>query len=136
MNCGFRFASFFASNFVECKMTGSDFGDASIDCMNIKGGDWSYTCLKELDFSKMELSGISFEGADLSRCKLEKCLIDGCRFYGANLQGVSFRGSDLRGSDLTGIEVLEADFKNTKVDLEQCVVIASALGAEYVPDGR
>ena len=133
LNCRFRFASFFASTVKECKMTGSDFGDADINCINIVGGDWSYTSLKELNFSKMELCDINFEGADLTGCVLEKCRIDGCSFYGANLMNASFKGSDLRGSNLTGIEVLDVNLQHTKVDLEQCVSIASGLGAVYTP---
>ena len=124
---------FFASTVKECKMTGSDFGDADINCINIVGGDWSYTSLKELNFSKMELCDINFEGADLTGCVMEKCRIDGCSFYGANLMNVSFKGSDLRGSNLTGIEILDVNLQQTKVDLEQCVSIASGLGAVYTP---
>ena len=45
----------------------------------------------------------------------------------------SFKGSDLRGSNLTGIEVLDVNLQHTKVDLEQCVSIASGLGAVYTP---
>lgn len=133
LNCKFRFASFFATTVRECKMTGSDFGDADINCINIIGGDWSYTCLKELDFSKTELCGIQFEGADMTGCMLEKCRIDRCGFYGAVLLNASFKGSDLRGSDLNGIEASEVNLQQTRVDLERCVAIAASLGAIYTP---
>lgn len=133
LNCRFRFVSFFASNLQECKMTGSDFGDADINCINIKGGDWSYTSLKDLDFNRMELERINFEGADFTNASLENCIISHCNFYQSNLLHASFKGSDLRGSDLSGIEVLDVDLHNTKVDLEQCVAIAAGLGAKYTP---
>ncbi|MBS6163179.1 MAG: pentapeptide repeat-containing protein, partial [Clostridiales bacterium] len=63
VNCTFPYSGFFAAEFHQCKMTGSSFAGASCAGVLIKGGDWSYTDLRELDFSHMRLSGVSFEGA-------------------------------------------------------------------------
>lgn len=112
---------------------GSDFGDADLNCVNIQGGDWSYTNLRELDFSKMDLCDISFEGADLTNCRMEKGVIKDCRFCDANLTNVSFRGADLRGSDFAGVAVLDVNWEKAKVGLEQCVALAEGLGSGLYP---
>ena len=64
--------------FEECKMTGTVFVGANTASIQIIGGDWSYTDLREMDFYKMELENINFRGADLNRAKLEKCRIKNC----------------------------------------------------------
>ena len=58
VNCTFPYSGFFAAEFHQCKMTGSSFAGASCAGVLIKGGDWSYTDLRELDFSRMRLSAL------------------------------------------------------------------------------
>ena len=61
------------------------------------------------------------------------CIRDRCCFDGANLTGATFRGADLRSSSIHDLNLLEIDFKDAKIDLEQAIVLASALGARYTP---
>ena len=75
VNCTFQYAGLFAAVFEECKLTGTVFVGANTASIQIIGGDWSYTDLREMDFYKMELENINFRGADLNRAKLEKCRI-------------------------------------------------------------
>ena len=56
-----------------------------------------------------------------------------CNFRSANLVGANFRNADLRGSCLEKTNLLEMDLKGAKIDLEQTVLLAAALGAVYVP---
>ena len=54
-------------------------------------------------------------------------------FRGANLTGASFRGADLRSSCIAETNLLEIDLRGAKIDLEQAVLLAGALGGVYEP---
>jgi uncharacterized protein YjbI with pentapeptide repeats len=54
-----------------------------------------------------------------------------CDFSEAIAHDTSFYKSDLRNSVLDSFDILEASFRQTKLDLTQCVLIA-----EYVTEGR
>lgn len=133
INCKFRYASLFAAEFTECKMTGSAFVGADCVCFQVQGGDWSYTDLRENDFSKMNLSHVNFSGADLRGCDFSKSSVRYCNFDEALLTGVSFCGADLRDSTLYNTDIFGINLKNAKVDLELAVCIASAHGVKYEP---
>ena len=57
VNCTFQYASLFGASFEECKMTGTVFVGSDASALTIRGGDWSYTDLREMDFYKMDLEG-------------------------------------------------------------------------------
>jgi len=112
-------------------MTGSDFMDAECGLACIIGGDWSYTVLRKQSFNKHDLCNIRFFGADLTECDFNECKMNGCEFNEAIAHKTSFYKSDIRHSSLDSFPILEASFRQTKLDLEQCVLIA-----EYVTEGR
>lgn len=137
LSCRFRGTSFFAATLEECKMTGSDFLDAECTHATFIGGDFSYTVLRKQSFKKQDLSNIRFRGADLSGCVFNECRLTGCEFDEAVVHETSFYKSDLRHSSLGSINIHEASFRQTKLDLEQCVSIAEQLTeGRYTPDEK
>lgn len=129
-NCIFKFHSFFCVEFDNCKMVGSSFVEASTIGLLIRRGNWSYTDVRNTDFSKQTLDSINFEGADLRDCNFEKATVTDCNFSSALMTHCNLKNADIRGSRLDGVDVLEVSFKSTKIDLEQAAVFARALGAE------
>lgn len=101
--------------------------------MIISGGDWSYTDLREISFGRLELTGVNFEGAQLNHCQMARSSFRRCNFNHAWMTGVNLEGSDVRGSTLEGVDLKGIRFRNTKIDLEQAVALAAALGARYTP---
>ena len=114
-------------------MTGTTFEDCNCTAFRLNAGDWSYTMIQELDLHGVELADINFEGADLSRANFDKSTLLRCSFRGSNLSGASFRNADLRGSCLSQTNLLDMNLKGAKIDLEQAVLLAGALGAVYEP---
>ena len=131
LSCKFNNTSFFATTLEECKMTGSDFLNAECGLAHIIGGDWSYTVLRKQSFHKLDLCNVRFSGADLTGCHFNQCKMNGCEFNEAIAHETSFYKSDMRHSSLESFPIMEASFRQTKLDLEQCVLIA-----EYVTEGR
>jgi uncharacterized protein YjbI with pentapeptide repeats len=131
LSCKFNNASFFATTLEDCKMTGSDFLNAECGLAQIIGGDWSYTVLRKQSFHKVDLCNVRFFGADLTESHINECKMSGCEFNQADAHETTFYKSDMRHSSLESFNILEASFRQTKLDLEQCVLIA-----EYVTEGR
>lgn len=127
LSCNFQSASFFATAFDDCKMTGSDFTGASCDTMSVFGGDWSYTVLRHQVFLKQDFSGVNFTGAELSGCKFRFCRLNACNFNEAIVHETSFYGSDLRDACIDALEIADIDWKDAKLDVYQCVLIAENL---------
>ena len=114
-------------------MTGTTFEDCDCTALRIRAGDWSYTLIQELDLHGVRLTDVSFEQADLYHGNFDKAVLTRCNFRGANLTGASFRGADLRSSCIAETNLLEIDLRGAKIDLEQAVLLAGALGAVYEP---
>lgn len=116
-------------------MTGSDFTDSGCSAAQIFGGDWSYTVLRKQSFQKQNLSGIRFLGADLSHCCFNTCNLTSCQFDEAVAHETSFYKSDLRGASLQAFPMQEAGFRQAKLDLAQCVMMAEILTeGRYTPE--
>jgi uncharacterized protein YjbI with pentapeptide repeats len=116
-------------------MTGSSFIYAECSFLDIVGGDWSYTYLADIDFSKQKIRGVRFFGADLTNDCFEKCTASQCDFTGAIVNGVSFKNADIRGCSLNETNVLAVNFSGARVDLEQCVLLAEIFtGVKYEPE--
>ncbi len=131
LSCTFRNASFFAATLDDCTMTGSDFSDADCAMLEIIGGDWSYANLRKQSFQKQKLSNVRFYGANLTACHFNQCEMNACEFDDAIVHETSFYRCDLRGSTIEGMNILGANFKEAKLDIRQCVIIA-----EFVTDGK
>ena len=114
-------------------MTGTTFEECNCTAFQLRAGDWSYTLIQELDLHNAHLEDINFEQADLYGSNFDKSILTRCNFRGANLTGASFRNADLRGSCIAETNLLEMDLKGAKIDLEQAVLLAGALGAVYEP---
>ena len=131
LNCNFRFANLFAVVFRECKMTGSLFFEADCSVMTIAGGDWSYTQLQHVEFDRKEMEDISFRGADLTGAVFSRSTVRGCDFSEAVVREMRITDCDLRGSDTSYMDITAVHFKNTKLDLTQCIQMAEAMGGKY-----
>jgi len=57
--------------------------------------------------------------------------MNGCEFDEAIVHETNFYKSDLRHSTIERIDILEASFREAKLDIEQFVIIA-----EFVTEGR
>ena len=135
-NCSFPYASLFNVTFDECRMMGSSLAEASVSALTPKGGNWSFTALNGLDLSRIVWEGASFEGADLRECKLSGCVFSRCSLSGALLTNADLTKADLRGTRTDGVDFLHLKMKDTKIDLEQAVLIAEALGARFCGEGN
>ena len=49
------------------------------------------------------------------------------------ISGASFRQSDLRDSNLGATDILGADFRGARIDVQQAIDMARALGAKFEP---
>lgn len=135
LSCQFKAASFFATKLDDCKMTGSDFVDADCASIQISGGDWSYTNLRNLSFQKQDFCDIRFLGADLSGCHFNQCKMNGCDFNEAIVHETSFYKSDIRNSSIENLNIFEISFRQAKLDIQQCVTIAEYVTeAIYTPE--
>ena len=133
LNCRFRDNRFFAAVMEDCKMTGSAFFNIDFSDLTIEGGDWSLCGLRFAEFRKKKLKGVRFAWADLAESKFIGCRVEDCDFAQAVMHNVSFYQSDIRGSDFSATDLTALDLRGAKVDLEQCLRIAEAAGAKYVP---
>ena len=113
-------------------MTGTSFDGARTTAMVIDAGYWRLTMLEGIDFTKARLKDISFAEADLRECCFNSAVLTRCDFTGADIRGASFKNADLRTSRLANVSLLDADFKGAKVDLEQAVLFAEALGVKVI----
>ena len=135
LSCRFKNTGIFATTFEDCKMTGSDFTDSECGIATIIGGDWSYTNLRKQSFQKMDLSNTRFFGAELSKCSFNQCNLQYCDFREAIAHETSFYKSDLRHASLESFSILDASFRQAKLDLQQCVLIAETLTeGQYLPE--
>ena len=135
LNCRFRFANLFAVNFDGCKMIGSSLMDTDCSLVSITDGDWSYTEMRFLEFDKQMIERVNFTGSDFTGTSFILCILSECNFTDIITHNLSFRHSDIRTSHL-GLDqnsLLSIDFQNTKVDLQQCILLAEAIGATYSP---
>jgi len=131
LSCRFAGASFFAVKLENCKMMGSDLMNTDCALLQIEGGDWSYTNLRNLSFQKQDLCGIRFLGADLTGCRFNQCKMNDCEFDEASVHDTSFYKSDIRNSSIASLNLFEINFKQALLDLEQCIAIA-----EYLTEGK
>ena len=96
--------------------------------MRIEGGDWSLVAMRGADLTEATLTGVRLREADLSGARFDGASVRDTDLSGANLHRSSFRGSDLRGSDLSTLDPLNVDIVDARIDIEQAVAIAEALG--------
>lgn len=93
----------------------------------------AYADLRRMSFQKQKLTDVSFFGADLQECNFSRCVLRRCDFINARITNACFEKADLRDSSFGGNDLLHANFKEARIDLEQAVIFASALGVVYTP---
>lgn len=111
-------------------MTGSSFGEADLSGVSIRGGDWSYTFLRNHHLKRCDLSGVLFKESDLYHCNFEKSNLRNADLSYANVSGVSFSGAVLRGAILDGIDLKSLNLKGARIDIAQAIQLAHSFGAK------
>lgn len=130
--CVFKQADFYRAQFRDCRMLGCEVLGARCTQMAVRGGDWSYANLAGLRFSRQELRDVRLREASLAGCTFASCDLTGSDLTRATVRGARFSDCDLRGAALDGVAFGEADWRGSKIDLAQCLVIAQQLtGAVY-----
>lgn len=129
-NCCFDEANLFVAQFIDCKMTGSTFVEADFSGITIKGGDWSYTLLRNHRLKRCDLSGVLFKEANLYKVDFEESDLRNSDLSYASISGVSFRGADLRGARLDGLDLKNVNLKGARIDLSQAIQLALSHGAK------
>lgn len=128
VNCSFRYANLLGAEFDGCKLTGSDFSEAS-DCgFRITGGDWSYTQIKGVKIKKHAIGDVNFTCANLSDCRFEGCDLHGARFNNAVMERVCLKNSDISGAQFDFVNFGEIDFKGCSADLDFAIAFTRAHG--------
>jgi uncharacterized protein YjbI with pentapeptide repeats len=127
-DCVFRRCTFFDTCFTDCRMLGSVFRQSTFTLLEVVRGDWSFTGLPGADLRGASFSGVRMREADLAGARLEKASVTGTDLTGAMLHSARLEGTDLRGSELSALNPLTVRLAGAKIDAEQAVVIATALG--------
>ena len=118
-------------------MLGSAFVECSTIGLLLEGGNWSYTALRYIDFSKSDLSGINWEGADLSGCDFTSARLTGCCLRQAVVHQAIFKKANLCGADIDGTDLLSASsIKEARIDLDTAVLLAEQLGFQVELGGN
>ncbi len=128
LNCTFVDCSFFDATFTNCKLVGSMFERCRFGPTKIDGGDWSLVGLPGADLRQVEFRGVALREADLTAARLDGAIVRDVDLRDALLHGISCQGTDLRGSDLSALDPINAEIKDALIDVEQAMVIATALG--------
>lgn len=128
LNCTFTDCSFFDATFTNCKLVGSMFDRCRFGPTTITGGDWSLVGLPGADLRQVEFRGVALREADLTAARLDGAVMRDVDLRGAWLHGISCQGTDLRGSDLSALDPVNAEITGALIDVEQALVIATALG--------
>jgi fluoroquinolone resistance protein len=121
--------SFFDATLSDCKLTGTQFVDCGLRPLTITGGDWGFVSLRGQNLTAAKLGGLRLRDADLTGADLTRADLSGADLTSARLTDAILRGTDLRGADLGGVQLRGVDLTDTKLDLVQAVLVATAYGA-------
>ena len=91
-------------------------------------GDWSLVGLPGADLRSATFTDVRMREADLTGARLDGATVRNVDLSGALLHAASFVEADLRGSDLSALDPRDAVLKDALIDVEQALVIATALG--------
>ena len=136
-SCFFKQADLMRATFRDCRLIGAQIVGARVTGMTVEGGDWSYANLANLKFSRQKLTKVCLHEASLAGAVFKECDLSGCDLTRATVQGARFEACDLRGSRIDGVAVEQASWKDSKIDLAQCIVIAQEVtGAVFDEAGE
>ena len=127
-NCTFIDCGFFDVRFSSCKLVGAMFDGCRFGLLHADGGDWSLVGLPGADLRSATFTDVRMREADLTGARLDGATVRNVDLSGALLHAASFVEADLRGSDLSALDPRDADLKDALIDVEQALVIATALG--------
>jgi uncharacterized protein YjbI with pentapeptide repeats len=128
--CTFRRTSFFAAALLGCKLVGSGFSSCTLTPMQVEGGDWSFVSLEGSDLTGVDLSGVRLDEADLSGANLTRATFRGARMSRSVLAGATLDETDLAGAALDGVDLRGLDWRRTKLDPVQLLLLAEQLGID------
>ncbi|MGY1886410.1 pentapeptide repeat-containing protein [Blastococcus sp. SYSU DS0753] len=129
LSCRFDRARLFDATFDGCKLTGSQFLGAQLRPLVAIDCDWSWTSLRGVDLSALELSGQRFREADLTDADLRGTDLSRADLDRARLQNAKLRGADLRGASTDEVNWRSFELTDVRLDAVQAVQFARAHGA-------
>lgn len=128
LRCVFTRCVFFDAEFTGCKMVGSRFVECELRPLRATGGDWSFVGLAGADLRGVSLAGLRMREVDLAGANCEGATLTGLDLTGAELRGAKLDRSDLRDSDLSTLDPLVVTRAGARINADQAVSIAMALG--------
>jgi len=128
LHCRFQRSVLWVAEFVQCKLTGSEFVNAEFSAVTVRGGDWSWVSLRGVDLHGLDLQGLKLASADLSDADLRETDLRGCDLDHVRLTGARLAGADLRGAQTGELDWRELNLSGVRVDIEQALAIAAAQG--------
>ncbi|MGH7297244.1 MAG: DUF2169 domain-containing protein [Polyangiaceae bacterium] len=119
--CRFARAKIDKSVFLETKLDGVAFGQASLDSATLmtasaRGADFRQASMKKLTAVEgCSFEGASFEGADLTGAVIRGANLRGANFEGACLEGANLGECDLTGAKLSGVQAKELNMARSNL---------------------
>lgn len=114
--------------FLDCRMTGFQAGEAKCQDLLIQNGDQRYSQFRFSTFERGEFDGCNFDDADFYGADLRGCRFQRCSLRNGEMSEVKLERADLRGSTVDGLRLNAKDVFGATVDASQALVFASLLG--------
>ena len=134
MNCTFTRSNFFDASFIGCKLTGTVFDRCKFGILRVSGGEWSFVSMPGADLRNAAFEDVRIREADLTGARFDGSSVRRVDLSGAWLHHAQMTGCDLRGSDISALDPRNVDLNGAIVDVDQAVVVATALGIDVRPE--
>ena len=107
---------------------------ADSELLEIAGGEWTMCSMRYMSFYKQIFENTDFSESDMTGTIFKKCTVKNCVFNEIVSDNMAFLDCDIRSSDINGADLTVMSFEGSKIDLQQCVLIAEQLSkASFEP---
>jgi uncharacterized protein YjbI with pentapeptide repeats len=114
--------------FIDCRMTGLQAGEAGCQDILLSAGDQRYCQFRYSRFKSAEFDSCNFAEADFQGSDLSGSVFRRCNLQGAEMSKARLVNADLRGSAVEGLQLNAEDIRGAVVDPSQAMIFASLLG--------
>ncbi|KAK9050406.1 hypothetical protein SSX86_030623 [Deinandra increscens subsp. villosa] len=97
------------------KLRGVNLSGLDLSNLDLSRVNFSYSCLKNVLFSRADLRFASFENANLEGANLEGANLQHAYLGNANLEGANLKGSNLKRVNLKGAKLNNTDLKGANL---------------------
>ncbi len=87
----------------------------NLDLKTLSQVTWQGVSLKNVHFSRRNLTGLDFTDAVLEDADFSGCILNDCRFVNTRLNGACFNGAHLTGADLTYADLAGASLEHSNL---------------------